>query len=270
MRTSMRGWAPGLVVLGLALGGCGDEDEGGAARTDGEPAPMSAPGPAVEGTLTVFAAASLTDAFEELGAAFEQAQPNVTVRFNFAGSSSLREQILGGAPADVFASANAANMEQVIDGGEATDSEVFAANELQIAVPPGNPAGITGLEDFGDGGLLLGLCAEEVPCGQLALEALGMAGVAPDIDTTATDVRALLTQIETGDLDAGIVYRTDVLAAGDTIAGVDIPAAANVVAEYPLAALTRTDNPDAGAAFVAFVLGDEGQAILASYGFDGA
>jgi molybdate transport system substrate-binding protein len=243
----------------LLLAACGDDD--GSAST-------STPAAAVEGTVTVFAAASLTDAFEEIGTAFEDANPGATVELNFAASSSLREQIVAGAPADVFASANTSNMDQVVDAGAADNPQNFVENQLQIAVPAGNPAGVTGLADFANGNLLIGLCAEQVPCGEFGREALANAGVTPSVDTDEPDVRALLTKVEAGELDAGIVYRTDVLAAGDTVEGIDIPADQNVVAVYPIATLADAGNAGGADAFVAFVLSDDGQAILASYGFD--
>jgi molybdate transport system substrate-binding protein len=221
-------------------------------------------------SVTVFAAASLTDAFEEAAEAFEAANPGVTVELNFAASSALREQILEGAPADVFASANTSNMDEVVEGGEAEDPAPFVENQLEIAVPAGNEAGVTGLADFGVADLLIGLCAEEVPCGEFGREALANAGVAASVDTNEPDVRSLLTKIEAGELDAGIVYRTDVLAAGDAVQGIEIPAGDNVVATYPIAALTGSANPDAADAFVAFILSAEGQEILTSYGFDTA
>jgi molybdate transport system substrate-binding protein len=223
-----------------------------------------------EGAVTVFAAASLTDAFGELGSAFEEANPGATVEFNFAASSALREQIIAGAPADVFASANTSNMDQVVEAGEAEDPVPFVENQLQIAAPAGNEAGVTGLADFSDPDLLIGLCAEEVPCGEFGREALANAGVTPSIDTNEPDVRSLLTKIEAGELDAGIVYRTDVLSAGDAVEGIDIPEEDNVLAIYPIAALAGSANAEAAQAFVDFVLSDEGQAILATYGFDEA
>ena len=225
-------------------------------------------GSSVEGELLVSAAASLTDAFAEVEAAFEEANPDVDVLLNLGSSSALREQILEGAPADVFASANTSNMDQVAEAGElAGDAEIFVTNSLQIAVPTGNPAEVTGLEDFAREDLLIGLCAEDVPCGDFGRQALENAGVIPSIDTNEPDVRALLTKIEAGELDAGITYVTDVLSASGTVEGVDIPAEVNVVAEYPIATLTGAPNPDAAAAWVEFVLSEEGQAILTSYGF---
>ena len=225
-------------------------------------------GSSVEGELLVSAAASLTDAFAEMESAFEDANPDVDVLLNLGSSSALREQILEGAPADVFASANTSNMDQVAEAGElAGDAEVFVTNSLQIAVPTGNPARVTGLEDFARDELLIGLCAEDVPCGDFGRQALENAGVIPSIDTNEPDVRALLTKIEAGELDAGITYVTDVLAASGSVEGLEIPAEVNVVAEYPIAALTGAPNPDAASAWVEFVLSEEGQAILTSYGF---
>lgn len=246
---SRRPIAAALLSLALVASGCGDD--GGA-----------------EGELLVFAAASLTDAFADVEAAFEADNPGVDVTFNFAGSSSLREQILEGAPADVFASANGSNMTTVADAGALADeATLFARNLLQIAVPAGNPGDVTGLADFADPDLLIGLCAEGVPCGDFGREALAAARVVPEIDTNEPDVRSLLTKIEADELDAGIVYVTDVIAAGDLVEGIDIPDDVNVIAPYPIAPLADAPNPEAAAAFVAFVLSPEGQAILARYGF---
>ena len=253
-----------VSVPALVLAACGDDDDDDAGSTTTEaPAEESA-----QGDITVFAAASLTDAFTELGTTFESDNPDASVEFSFGASSALREQILAGAPADVFASANTSNMDQVVDGGAASDPEDFVTNLLEIAVPAGNAAGVTGLDDFANADLLIGLCAEEVPCGEFGREALANAGVTPSIDTNEPDVRSLLTKVEAGDLDAGIVYVTDVMAAGDSVEGVEIPADNNVVATYPIAALTDAANADAADAFVEFVLSDEGQEILQSYGFD--
>ncbi len=246
-----------LAAAGLLLASC-------AGAADGAPASVSS----LSGDLLVSAAASLTDAFAAVAAAFETVNPDVAVVLNLAGSSTLREQILEGAPADVFASANASNMERLVAAGEvAGRPAVFATNELEIAVPPGNPAEITGLGDFARGELLIGLCGEGVPCGDFARQALAKAGVTPALDTNEPDVRALLTKIEAGELDAGITYVTDVAAAGGAVEGVDIPEDQNVVAAYPIAVLVNAPNPDAAAAFVDFVLSAEGRALLAAYGF---
>jgi molybdate transport system substrate-binding protein len=218
--------------------------------------------------LLVSAAASLADAFAEMEAAFEAENPGMDVVLNVAGSSALREQILEGAPVDVFASANLANMQQLEQAGElAGDPAVFARNQMQIAVPSGNPGDVVGLEDFSRDQLLIGLCAEPVPCGELAREVLSRAGVTPAVDTDEPDVRALVTKIELGELDAGIVYATDVADSGRGVEGVDIPEESNVAAVYSIAALKGTSSPDEAQAFVAFVQSERGQAILADYGF---
>jgi molybdate transport system substrate-binding protein len=217
------------------------------------------------GTVVVSAASSLTDAFSEIEAAFEQTHPGVDVVLNLGGSSTLREQILAGAPADVFASANTSNMDHVIEAvADAGDPVIFASNLLQIAVPAGNPGGVTGLGDLAEEDLLIGLCAEPVPCGAFAREVLDTAGVVPAIDTNEPEVRALLTKIEAGELDAGITYVTDVATTGGSVEGIDIPEGQNVIAQYPIAAVSR--NPDA-VSFVDFVLSDGGQRILREYGF---
>jgi molybdate transport system substrate-binding protein len=252
-----------VSVPALVLAACGDDDDDAGSTMD-----AAAAEPALEGDITVFAAASLTDAFTELGTTFESDNPDVAIEFNFGASSALREQILAGAPADVFASANTSNMDDVVDAGAASDPQDFATNVLEIAVPAGNEAGVSGVDDFADPDLLIGLCAEEVPCGEFGREALANAGVNPSVDTNEPDVRSLLTKVEAGDLDAGIVYVTDVMAAGDAVEGIDIPADDNVVATYPIAALTDAASPDVADAFVEFVLSDEGQDILQSYGFD--
>lgn len=239
------------VAMLLLLAACG------AADTD-------SPG----GEILVSAAASLTDAFDEMETAFETANPGVDVVLNLGPSSGLREQILEGAPVDVFAPADTSNMDHVAEAGEVEgEAEVFATNVLQIAVPVGNPAGVTGLEDFAREDLLIGLCAEDVPCGDFARQALAEAGVTPAVDTNEPDVRALLTKVEAGELDAGIVYVTDVASRSGGVEGVDIPADQNVVAEYLIAVLANATNPEVAAAFVDYVLSDQGQTILTRYGF---
>lgn len=246
-----------LVAAILTVGCAGRADEA-----------TSSNSPTLGGEVLVSAAASLTDAFAAVEAEFEAANPGMDVVLNLGPSSGLREQILEGAPVDVFASANRSNMEQMVEAGQvAGEPQVFALNRLAIAVPAGNPAGITGLDDFGRDDLLIGLCAEAVPCGGFAREALARAGVTPAIDTDEPDVRALLTKIETGELDAGITYVTDVFAAGGGVEGLDIPEDENVVAEYPIAALAGAPNPEGAAAFVDFVLSEPGQSILIDHGF---
>lgn len=255
-----------LVTLALVIAACGDS--AGATTTTGADTATTIAGSGAEGEVLVSAAASLTDAFAEVEAAFEDANPGADVVLNLGPSSGLREQLLEGAPADVFASANTSNMDQVVGAGENGDEpEIFVHNLLQIAVPAGNRAGVAGLEDFANERLLIGLCAEDVPCGDFARQALEKAGVTPSIDTNEPDVRALLTKIEADELDAGITYVTDVISTDGAVEGVDIPEELNVIAEYPIATLAAARNPDAAAAFVEFVLSEAGQAILTSYGF---
>jgi molybdate transport system substrate-binding protein len=254
-------WSIVVAITMLVAAACGGDDEIERSGTAGAAGDLS-------GTLLVFAAASLTDAFTDIGEAFEGANPDVTVEFNFAGSSALATQIQEGAPVDVFASADTNSMQKVVDTGEVTaDPDIFVTNILEIAVPAGNPGGVAGLDDFADTELLIGLCAEEVPCGRFGREALANAGVTPAIDTNEPDVRSLLTKIGAGELDAGIVYQTDVRAAGEAVEGVEIPADVNVVATYPIAPVAASANLDAAVAFVAFVHSGEGQSILGSYGF---
>ena len=223
-------------------------------------------------TINVFAAASLTNAFTELASEFEAENPDLRIQLNLAGSSSLRSQILDGAPADVFASASEQIMAQVIDGGViAGPSETFATNRLTIAVPTGNPGMVAGLVDFERADLFIGLCNAEVPCGALAAEDLAAAGITPAVDSFEPDVRALLTKIGAGELDAGLVYATDVLVEESVLAIdpflADGSAAGFAATTYPIA--TVEDGPAGAEAdrFVDFVLSPAGQDILAEFGF---
>ncbi|MDH3705464.1 MAG: molybdate ABC transporter substrate-binding protein [Acidimicrobiia bacterium] len=214
-------------------------------------------------TVLVFAAASLADVFAEVEAAFEAAHPGVDVQVNTAGSATLREQILEGAPADVFAPADPAAMDPVVAAGHTVSAPVeLARNTMQIGVPADDPAGVRGLEDLARAELLVGLCTVSVPCGALARQLLANAGVEPAVDTEEPDVGSLRTKLAVGELDVGIVYRTDVIA-DDRLRGVDIADAANVVATYPIAAL----RPGVARDFVAFATGPEGRRILVEHGF---
>jgi molybdate transport system substrate-binding protein len=218
--------------------------------------------------VTVFAAASLTEAFTEIGRAFEAATPGVHVMFNFGPSSGLAEQIVQAAPADVFAAANTSTMDKVVSAGRADGQPaVFVRNYLEIAVPAGNPAGVTGLADFGKADLKLALCAEQVPCGGAASKAFAAAGVTPRPDTLEQDVKAVLTKVRLGEVDAGIVYRTDVKAAGEKVEGIEFPEAGNAVNEYPIAVLHDAPNAAAARAFVQFVRGAECTRRLIEAGF---
>lgn len=251
------------LLLSPVLMACG----GGDASTGGG-ATSTSPASTVAGDVTVFAAASLTGVFTSLGKEFEAANPGTTVRFNFGGSSALAQQINQGAPADVFASASQANLKQVSDaGGVAGESKLFARNVLQIVAPRGNPGHVTGLADFGRAELKLALCAEQVPCGAAAKKALEAGGVTAVPDTLEQDVKAALAKVTLGEVDAALVYRTDVKAAGDAVEGIDFPEATKAVNDYPIATLANAPNATAAAAFVAFVLSDAGRGALGDAGF---
>ncbi|SDO01515.1 molybdate ABC transporter substrate-binding protein [Geodermatophilus sp. DSM 45219] len=250
------------LATALVLTGCG----GSADDATAAPATTDAEGPT--GTLTVFAAASLTDVFTDLGEQLEADAPGLDVQFNFAGSSALATQVTQGAPADVFASANQPQMDVVTDAGLADgEPQVFAANVLQIAVPAGNPAGVTGLADLAREELTIAVCAPQVPCGAAAEDVFAAAGVPPAPDTLEEDVRAALTKVELGEVDAALVYTTDVTSAGDAVEGIDVPEAEEAVNDYPIAPLAEAPNPEAAAAFVELVLSEEGQQALADAGF---
>jgi molybdate transport system substrate-binding protein len=248
-----------LAVLLVALGsaGCGGHDDDASAG-DGE----------VAGDVTVFAAASLTESFTELGEAFSAEHPDATVTFNFASSSDLVAQIIEGAPADVFASADQSNMAKLTDAGDNGGApEVFATNSLQIAVEPGNPRHIRGLADLEDPDLVIVTCDPEVPIGRYTQEVFANAGVRVTPDSFEEDVKAVLNKVVLGEADAGVVYTTDVIAAGDSVTGVEIPTDVNVTPEYPIAVTAAAPNPAGAAAFVELVRGEAGQAILQRFGF---
>jgi len=219
-------------------------------------------------TIVVLAAASLTDAFKAVGAAFEQAHPGVVVQFSFAGSSTLVTQIKEGSPGDVFASADESNMQAAAEAGElAGPARIFAGNRLTIVVPKGNPKHIAALADLAGSGVSVVLAAPAVPAGKYAAQIFAKAGVAVPNASQEVDVRAVLSKVAMDEADAGIVYVTDVRAGGDKVEAVPIPNQYNVVARYPIAALKRAADADAANAFVAFVLSPPARATLDSFGF---
>jgi molybdate transport system substrate-binding protein len=218
--------------------------------------------------VLIAAAASLTDAFAEIGDAFAVDHPDTGIRFTFAASSTLATQVLDGAPIDVFASADTVTMGRVIEADATLDSPVvFARNRLAIAVAPGNPLGITGIADLAEPDLVLVMCAQEAPCGRYGEAILTGAGIAPVPDSLEVNPRAVVTKVALGEADAGIVYATDVLAAAATVGAVTIPDGSNVVAEYPIAVTADGPNPDGARSFVEFVLSPTGRAILERHGF---
>ncbi|WP_143590158.1 molybdate ABC transporter substrate-binding protein [Thermoactinospora rubra] len=220
------------------------------------------------GTVTVFAAASLTGAFTELGKAFEAANPGVTVRFNFGSSATLAQQITQGAPADVFAAASPATMKTVTDASLASAPITFVRNKLQIAVPAGNPAKVDELKDLADPKVKVALCAAQVPCGAAAAKALAAAGLKVTPVTLEQDVKATLTKVVLGEVDAALVYRTDVLASGGEVSGIDFPEARQAVNDYPIAALAKAPAGDLARRFVDLVLSQRGRDVLAEAGFE--
>ena len=218
--------------------------------------------------VVVSAASSLTDVFRDMTVAFEEAHPDLDVLLNLGGSAALREQVLEGAPVDVFASANTETMNDVMGAGDVAESPVvFAINHMVIAVPAGNPSNVAGLDDFARTELFIGLCAESVPCGAFAREVLSSAMVNASVDTNEPDVRSLLFKIGLGEIDAGIVYATDAISAEGDVDVIAIPAEHDVDAEYPIALLAGAPNPSAGSEFIAFVTSEAGVAILQDHGF---
>lgn len=249
------------VAAGIALlaAGCGSAAGSG----DG-----SADGTAEAVTLQVYAAASLQEPFKEIGEAFEAEHDGVEVQFNFAGSSTLVQQIQQGAPADVFASANPENMDKLVEAGLADPVDV-TSNTLMIAVPAGNPAGVTDLVSLTDEDLNLVVCAPEVPCGaatERVEEAAGIEFAPVSEEQSVTDV---LNKVTSGEADAGLVYVTDVAKAGDAVDGIEFPESAGAVNIYPITTVQGAENAQLGQEFVDLVAGESGQEILAEYGFAG-
>jgi molybdate transport system substrate-binding protein len=256
-----------LAVLVTTLGtvtACGSASK---SNTAGAGSTGSASSTGVQGSVTVLAAASLTEAFGTLAKQFEAANPGVTVKLSFAASSALAQQITAGAPADVFASASKKNMDQVVQAGDAAAGTNFVKNVMEIAVPPSNPAGITGVADLAKSAVKVALCQAQVPCGATAYQVFGKAKITVKPVTEEEDVKSTLTKVETNAVDAGVVYVTDVRAAGSKVKGIPIPDDLNASTEYPIAALTKAPNAAAAKAFVAYVLSPAGQAVLAADGF---
>lgn len=215
-------------------------------------------------TITVAAAASLTDVFEVIGTEFTKST-GTPVTFSFAASSAIAEQIRGGAPIDVFASAGKASMEPLVAEQLVTGVADFATNALAIAVPAGNPAAVTGLGDLSR--VSVAVCQEQVPCGAATVRLFEHNALAVTPVTFEPDVRSVLTKVETDEVDAGIVYVTDVAAAGDLVEGVTIPSDSNVTTLNQAAIVAASDHAEAAATFIDFLNGSEAQAALAAAGF---
>lgn len=247
-----------LVLLGmLIVSACGGGNT--SSSDDGE----------LSGKVTVFAAASLQESFTDLKKDFERKHPDVDVKLNFAGSSQLARQIVRGAPADVFASADETQMHKAVDkDAMAGDPVTFVRNKLQIAVPKDNPADVDGLDAFGEKKPRIAVCAKQVPCGAAARKALSAADVDLRADTLEEDVKAVLTKVRLGEADAGLVYRTDVTSAGDKVEGIDFDEADKAINDYEIDTTADAPNSAAGRAFVKFVRSSKAQHTLGDYGFE--
>lgn len=264
-----------LLSLALLLAAC-------AGQPTAAPSAASSAAPQLSGELTVFAAASLTEAFRAMGRAFEAANPGVKVAFNFAGSQQLVQQMAQGAPADVFASAAVKQMDDAVAAGAVASgaARTFARNRLVVIYPANNRVGVRRLQDLAQPGLKVVLAAQAVPVGQYALDFLDKAAkdaafgpgfkdaVVKNVVSYEENVRAVLSKVTLGEGDAGIVYTTDITADAASKAGrLDIPDALNTIAAYPIAPLKSARNPALAEAFVSYVLSRDGQQTLAQYGF---
>lgn len=239
-----------------ALGGCGASS----GSTTGT-------GRGVQGTIRVFAAASLTESFGALGKEFESQHPGTRVEFSFGASSDLATQIDNGAPADVFASASPTNMDQVARAGYAEHPRDFASNTMEVAVPPADPAHVHRLADLARPGVKVAVCQPQVPCGAVAQEVFHNAGIVVHPVTEEVDVKSVLTKVEAGEVDAGVVYVTDVRAAGRQVTGVPVPPDVNATTRYPITVVHGSGNPATARAFEQLVLSPQGQRTLAKAGF---
>lgn len=257
----------GVALAALGLTGCaaktGDAVSAAAQSTSATAAPSSS----AAGTITVLAAASLQEAFTTIGADFEKAHPGSTVTFSFGPSSGLATQIVNGSPADVFAAASVKTMTTVTDAKAAGSSTPFAVNSMEIAVPPSNPAHIAALADLARSGVKVAVCQADVPCGAAAATVLTTAKLNVKPISEEADVKSVLTKVELGEVDAGVVYVTDVKAAGSKVSGIAIPTARNTTTTYPIAALTKAPNPALARAFVGYVLSADAQKVLHDAGF---
>jgi molybdate transport system substrate-binding protein len=259
-------------ITASALTGCSSSSSStgsSSSPSTSSPAAASASSSAsVSGSITVFAAASLKEAFTTIGKQFEAAHPGVKVTFSFAASSALATQIINGAPADVFASASPKNMDQVVTAGDASNPVNFVKNVMEVAVPPSNPAHVASVDDLAKSSVKVALCQPQVPCGATAAKVFKNAKITVKPVTLQLDVKSVLTQVELGNVDAGVVYVTDVHAAGTKVLGVPIPASLEASTEYPIAPISKSGDPAAAKAFVDYVLSPAGQSVLTAAKFE--
>jgi molybdate transport system substrate-binding protein len=263
---------PVFIVLCLLLAACGGSNT---TTTTSNATPTAAPV-----TLNVFAAASLTASFKEIATQYQAANPSLKITYNFNGSQLLVQQILNGAKADVFASADLVNMKKASDAGLVGNQQVFAKNRLAVIVPTSNPAGINTLKDLSKKGVKIVVAAPGVPVGKYAIQVLDKLGKSPDYGAAyessvkanfvsqEENVTAVVNKVQLGEADAGIVYRTDVTAANaDKVKLIDIPDQFNVIAQYPIATLKNSAHATQAEAFVQYILSSDGQAVLTKYRF---
>jgi molybdate transport system substrate-binding protein len=259
-----------VALVAVVAAGCSSSSTSGSSPASSSAASSSAGSPSaspVSGTITVLAAASLQEAFTTLGKQFENAHPGTTVKLSFGASSDLAAQINNGAPADVFASAAPKNMMQVITAGNASTSTNFAKNVMEVAVPPSNPGHVTSVTDLAKSSVTVALCEPQVPCGAVAAEVFKNAKITVKPVTLEADVKSTLSKVELNEVDAGVVYVTDVRAAGSKVRGVVIPDNVNASTEYPITALSKAPNTAGAQAFLQLVLSPAGQSVLLADGF---
>jgi molybdate transport system substrate-binding protein len=257
--------APLVVLFAFVATACGSSSK----HSSGPSGPATTIAASkLSGPLNVFAAASLTEAFNDEKATLKAQDPNLSLSYDFAGSQALVTQIMQGAPADVFASADTKNMDKLVKAGLVETPQTFAHNMLEIAVAPGNPKHITSLADLEKPGVTLVLEDPSVPAGNYARQAFAKAGLpAPNPASNELDVKSTLAKLTSGDADAVVVYVSDVKSAGDKVQGVPIPANDNVTATYPIAVLKASKNQAAAEAFVNEIVSGSGQQALEARGF---
>ncbi|YAL83000.1 molybdate ABC transporter substrate-binding protein [Dermacoccaceae bacterium W4C1] len=251
------------MTLPLAACGSNDSDSAGASGASGSGSSSAS----VTGTITVFAAASLKESFTTLGKEFEAKHPGTTVKFSFGPSSGLATQLNQGAPADVFASASTKNMDQAVTAKSVNTPADFAKNKMTIVTPPKNPGKVTGLNSLTSSSVKVALCEEAVPCGTVAAKIFSAQKLTVKPVTREVDVKAVLTKVRLGEVDAGMVYVTDAKAAGSDVHSVTIPDDENASTSYPIATTTSTKNAATATAFMEFVRSADGEKALAAAGF---
>jgi molybdate transport system substrate-binding protein len=248
--------AAGLAAVAVA--GCSSSSSSSPSGSSFKPA---------TGTITVFAAASLMETFTTIGKQFEAAHKGDTVKFSFGPSDGLAAQITSGAPADVFASASPTTMDTVVKAGDASNPQTFAKNTMEVAVPPNNPAKVSSVNDLAKKSVKVALCQPQVPCGVVAAQVFKNAGITVKPVTLETDVDSVVTQVETSNVDAGMVYVTNVLSAGTKLKGITIPANVNASTLYPIATIKSSKHAPIVKEFVDYVLSPAGQQVLTAAGF---